>query len=55
MLPVLKMASVHNVELVKFFFKLLYQADNRRTDVDGKYFSLRFIFMARYKKIVLSY
>ena len=37
MLPVLKMASVHNVELVKFFFKLLYQADNRRTDFDGKY------------------
>jgi len=32
MLPVLEMASVHNVELVKFFFKLLYQADTRRAD-----------------------
>ena len=38
MLPVLEMASVHNVELVKFFFKLLYQADTRRAaDSKGKY------------------
>ena len=37
MLPVLEMASVHNVELVKFFFKLLYQADTRRADSTGMY------------------
>ena len=37
MLPVLEMASVHNVELVKFFFKLLYQADTRRADAKGMY------------------
>ena len=35
MLPVLKMASVHNVELVKFFFKLLYQADTQKPEVKG--------------------
>ena len=39
MLPVLEMASVHNVELVKFFFKLLYQADTRRADSTGMYLS----------------
>ena len=41
MLPVLEMASVHNVELVKFFFKLLYKADTRRNMQDvpkGKYY-----------------
>ena len=37
MLPVLKMASIHNVELVKFFFKLLYQADTQKSDVKGKH------------------
>ena len=37
MLPVLKMASVHNVELVKFFFKLLYQADTQKPEVKGIY------------------
>ena len=42
MLPVLENASVHNVELVKFFFKLLYQADNRRSDPGGNY-EFRFI------------
>merc|ERR1711997_1449178 len=36
MLPVLKMASVHNVELVKFFFKLLYQADTQKPEIKDK-------------------
>ena len=46
MLPVLKMASVHNVELVKFFFKLLYQADTQKPEVKGIhtfYSSFKFI------------
>ena len=51
MLPVLEMASVHNVELVKFFFKLLYQADTRRADSTGMYLSRYNFHLRRYSLI----
>ena len=56
MLPVLEMASVHNVELVKFFFKLLYQADTRRADSTGMYLtSYNFYLKALFVESLIIY
>ena len=55
MLPVLEMASVHNVELVKFFFKLLYQADTRRADAKGMYLISYNLYLQIYYSLIFQH